>query len=133
MEQTGRVRAERVAEFLRRYLWARSRCVGGEATTGPLSELASRIQWGPCEFDGVRVELHLEPPFAWDRLKPKFFRAIIEHDDTAMPQLRASGFLGSWRDYVHCDGPMPKHDPVARFAPGSRASDRHYSERIDVV
>jgi len=36
MEQTGRMRAERVAEFLRRYLWARSRCVRGEATTGPL-------------------------------------------------------------------------------------------------
>src|SRR3979490_3329301 len=70
MDETARIRAERVAESLRRYLWARSRCVGGESSSGQLSELTSRIQWGPCEFDGVRVELHLEPAIVWDRLLP---------------------------------------------------------------
>jgi hypothetical protein len=60
VEQMNRARAERVGELLRRYMWARCRCVGGGAPAMPLSELAGRLQWGPCEFDGVRVELNLE-------------------------------------------------------------------------
>src|ERR1700704_1810688 len=40
------------------HMWARCRCVGGEPPPGQLSKLVSRLQWGPCEFDGVRVELH---------------------------------------------------------------------------
>jgi hypothetical protein len=81
VEQMNRARAERVSELLRRYMWARCRCFGGEAPALPLSELAGRLQWGPCEFDGVRVELNLEPPIVWDREQPAFFRAIIEFDE----------------------------------------------------
>jgi hypothetical protein len=105
VEKPTRIRAERVAELLRRYMWARCRCVDGEATGEALSELTSRVQWGPCEFDGVRVELHLEPPIVWDHNQPEFFSAIIERDDTAMLRLND---LDCWRNYVHCNGPMPK-------------------------
>ena len=76
MDQMNRARAERVGELLRRYMWARCRCFGGEAPALPLSELAGRLQWGPCEFDGVRVELNLEPPIVWDREQPAFFRPL---------------------------------------------------------
>jgi hypothetical protein len=130
VETFNRTRAERVAELLRRYLWARCRCVGAEPTGGPLSELASRMQWGPCEFDGVRVELHLDPPIVWDRDHPEFFSAIIKRDDTGMPQLND---LSSWRNYVHCNAPMPKDDASLRSAPTTKMVDRRNSERIDVV
>ena len=129
MEKPTRIRAERVAELLRRYMWARCRCVDGEATGEALSELTSRVQWGPCEFDGVRLELHLEPPIVCDHNQPEFFSAIIERDDTAMLRLND---LDCWRNYVHCNGPMPK-DRGLKLQPIVRGADRHYDERIDVV
>jgi hypothetical protein len=110
-------------------MWARCRCVDGEATGEALSELTSRVQWGPCEFDGVRVELHLEPPIVCDHNQPEFFSAIIERDDTAMLRLND---LDCWRNYVHCNGPMPK-DRGLRLQPIVRGADRHNDERIDVV
>ena len=129
MEQMNRARAERVSELLRRYMWARSRCFGGQAPALPLSELAGRLQWGPCEFDGVRVELNLEPPIVWDREQPAFFRAIIEFDDRATPELDE---VGDWRNYVHSNGPMPR-DRGLTFPLGTQAEVRRISERMDVV
>jgi len=110
-------------------MWARSRCVGGEAPPGPLSQLAGRLQWGPSEFDGVRVELNLEPPIVWDRGQPEFFRAIIEQHDEAMPQPEE---VARWRDYVHFNRPMPTA-PGFKFPLGGRTGIPLYRERIDVV
>jgi hypothetical protein len=129
VESSNRMRAERVSDLLRRYMWARSRCVGGESPSGPLSELASRIQWGPCEFDGVRVELQLEPPIVWDRDQPEFFSAIIGRDNSGMPELED---LAYWRHYVHFNGPMPKA-PRLKSALVPQVGDRRHAERIDVV
>ena len=94
-----------------------------------ISELASRLQWGPCEFDGVRVELNLEPAIVWDRDQPEFLGAIIERDNNAMPELAD---LAYWRDYVHFDGPMPR-DPGLKSSLSTRTEVRHDRERIDVV
>ena len=129
MEQMNRARAERVGELLRRYMWARCRCVGGAAPALPLSELAGRLKWGPCEFDGVRVELNLEPPIIWDREQPAFFRAIIELEDMATPELEE---LDEWRSYVHANGAMPK-DPGPKLPFVTEATVRRHGERIDVV
>jgi hypothetical protein len=71
--------------------------------------MASWIKWGPCESDGVRVELNAEPPPVSDREYPKFFHAIIERDDVAMLELQD---LASGPDYVHRGGPMPSNVPV---------------------
>src|SRR5437763_13872915 len=99
----NRARAERVSELLRRYMWARCRCFGGESPALPLSELAGRLQWGPCEFDGVRVELNLEPPVVWDRERPAFLRASIEFEEKETAELYE---VGEWRKYVHCKWPI---------------------------
>src|ERR1043166_2977430 len=82
-------------------MWARSRCVGGDPPPGPLSQLVSQLQWSPCEFDGVRVELNLEPPIVWDRDQPDFFNAMMERDSGRLPELED---LAQWRDYVHSNG-----------------------------
>src|SRR5689334_3594782 len=105
MTTCNKARAERVGDLLRRYLWARSRCLGGRTPAGGLSQLASQIEWGLCEFDGVRIEPKLDPPIGSDRHYPGFFSAIIERDDAAMPELKD---LAPWRDYVYLHGPMPK-------------------------
>ena len=125
MDKVSRVRAERVSDLLRRYMWARSRCLARKSPAGQLSNLASQIQWGPCESDGVRVELNVEPPIVLDREHPEFFRAIIERDDMAMPELKR---LASWRDYVHFGGPMPKDLEVS-----TRTAYRDDRGRFDVV
>jgi hypothetical protein len=88
--------------------------LGGEPRPGQLSELASRLQWGPCEFDGVRVELNLQPPIVWDRDQPKFFSAVIDRDNAAMPELPDLAF---WRNYVHFNGAMPKAKPLGLGTP----------------
>ena len=129
MDNIQRRRAERISELLRRYMWARGRCVGGDAPPYALSDLVSRLQWGPFEFDGVRVELSLEPAIVWDRDQPAFFRAIIERNDSAMPELED---LAAWRNYVHANGPMPKAPGFIQPVAAHAASPRH-SERIDVV
>ena len=121
MDQMNRARAERVGELLRRYIWARCRCLGGEAPALQLSELAGRLLWGPCEFDGVRVELNLEPPIVWDQDQPGFHSAIMERDNTAMPELED---LAHWRHYVHFNGPMPKGPPTL---------SRHWSRRWGIA
>ena len=129
MDQMNRARAERVGELLRRYMWARCRCVGGEVPPLQLSELASRLQWSPSEFDGVRVELNLEPPIRCDREQPAFFRAILEFDDRAMPEVEE---IDEWRSYVHANGAMPK-DPGPKLPLATQATVRPHTERIDVV
>jgi hypothetical protein len=129
VEGFNKARAERVGDLLRRYMWARARCVGGETPALQLSELAGRLQWGPCEFDGVRVELNLEPPIVWDREQPAFFHAIVECDHSAMPGIEA---LDDWRKYVYSNGPMPTQRG-ARFPLATSTGVRQHSERIDVV
>jgi hypothetical protein len=126
--ENSRVRAERVGDLLRRYMWARCRCVGGEPPPGQLSELTSRLQWGPCEFDGVRVELNLQPPIVWDRDQPEFFSAVIERDNAAMPELADLAF---WRNYVHLNGALPKNAPLELAS--MPTGDRRLRDRIDVV
>ena len=129
MEPFNKARAERVGELLRRYMWARTRCVGGEAPALQLSALTGRLQWGPCEFDGVRVEVNLEPPIVWDQEQPAFFRAIVEFDDSAAPEIDG---LDDWRRYVHANGPMPVQRAM-RLPIATKTAIRQHSERIDVV
>ena len=129
MEPFNKARAERVGDLLRRYMWARTRCVGGDVPALQLSELAGRLQWGPCEFDGVRVELNLEPPIVSDHEQPAFFRAIMESNDSATSEIDA---LEGWRRYVHANGPMPTERNM-RFPLVTNTRIRQHSERIDVV
>jgi len=129
VEQVNSARAERIGDLLRRYMWARSRCVGGDPPPGPLSQLVSQLQWSPCEFDGVRVELNLEPPIVWDRDQPDFFNAMMERDSGRLPELED---LAQWRDYVHSNGPMPR-EPGLKFPSGARTGVDFHRDRIDVV
>ena len=90
----------------------------------PAQRVGRRLQWGLCEFDGVRVELNLEPPIRCDREQPAFFRAILEFDDRAMPEVEE---LDEWRSYVHANGAMPK-DPGAKLPLVTEATVRRHTE-----
>jgi hypothetical protein len=104
MDRAHRQNAESVGAYLRRYMWARHKCVGGEALPGSLAAVADQIQQGLCEFGGICIDPKATLPIIWDRDQPEFFRAIIQRDDMAMPGLANRA---GWRVYVHYACPMP--------------------------
>ena len=109
MHQVDRTTAAKSGEFLYRYMWARRRCVRAQT---PANRLAHLIASGWREFDGIEIEPEESPPVVRDNKHPEFFAAIIELDDTAMPDLED---LLAWRAYVLDNGALPKR-PAAESA-----------------
>jgi len=102
MHQIDRDIALKSADFLYRYMWARRRCCRAAA---PDNRLRHLIETGTREFDGIEIEPHRSPLVVRDNKHPEFFAAIIELDDTAMPDLED---LLAWREYVLDNGALPK-------------------------
>ena len=109
MHQPDRATALKSGDFLYRYMWARRRCCRAAA---PDTRLASLIEAGKREFDGIEIEPEESPPVVQDNKHPEFFAAIIELDDTAMPDLED---LLAWRAYILDNGALPKR-PAAESA-----------------
>jgi len=109
MHQVDRDIALKSADFLYRYMWARRRCCRAAA---PDNRLRHLIETGTREFDGIEIEPHRSPLVVRDNKHPEFFAAIIELDDTAMPDLED---LLAWREYVLDNGALPKR-PAAESA-----------------
>ena len=91
MQQIDRDTAAKSGDFLYRYMWARRRCCRAAVPDNRLTHL---IEAGNREFDGIEIEPEESPPVVQDNKHPEFFAAIIELDDTAMPDLED---LLAWR------------------------------------
>jgi len=122
MHKADREAAINSGDFLYRYMWARRRCVRAQT---PDTRLAQQIASGKREFDGIEIEPEESPPVVQDNKHPEFFAAIIELDDTAMPDLED---LFAWRAYVLDNGALPKR-PAAESAFPIRT--RRWSEPSD--
>ena len=109
MHKGDREAATNSGDFLYRYMWARRRCCRAAA---PDTRLVSLIEAGEREFDSIEIEPEESPPVVRDNKHPEFFAAIIEFDDTAMPDLED---LLAWRAYVLDNGALPKR-PAAESA-----------------
>src|ERR1051325_4928359 len=122
MPQIDRDTAAKSGDFLYRYMWARRRCC---RPAFPDNRLRNLIEAGHREFDGIEIEPHQSPPVVQDNKHPEFFAAIIELDDTAMPDLED---LLAWRAYVLDNSALPKR-PAAESAFPIRT--RRWSAPID--
>jgi hypothetical protein len=109
MPQIDRDTAAKSGDFLYRYMWARRRCCRAAV---PDHRLRHLIEAGNREIDGIEIEPHQSPPVVRDNQHPEFYAAIIELDDTAMPDLED---LLAWRAYVLDNGALPKR-PAAESA-----------------
>ena len=122
MPQIDRDTAAKSGAFLYRYMWARRRCCRAQT---PDTRLPQQIESGERDFDGIEIEPHQSPPVVQDKKHPEFFAAIIELDDTAMPDIED---LLAWRAYVLDNGALPKR-PAAESAFPIRT--RRWSAPID--
>ena len=100
-------RAEKVGDFLFRYMRARHRFK--EKVEGPLprSQLATLIGLGKQEFDEIYVEPEANPPIVLDGKAGDVFDAIINKKYRAIPFWEAQ-LVAAWRNHVVNDGPMPR-------------------------
>ena len=100
-------RAEKVGDFLFRYMRARRRF--NERVEGPLprSQLAALIGLGKQEFDEIYVEPEANPPIVLDGKAGDVFDAIINKKYRAIPFWDAQ-LVAAWRNHVVNDGPMPR-------------------------
>ena len=105
-------RAEKVGDFLFRYMRARHRFK--EMVEGPLprSELATLIGHGKQDFDEIYVEPEANPPVVLDGKAGDVFDAIVNKKYRAIPFFDPQ-LVAAWRNHVVNDGPMPKK-PGAR-------------------
>jgi hypothetical protein len=99
--------AEKVGDFLFRYMRARHRFK--EMVEGPLprSELATLIGHGKQDFDEIYVEPEANPPVVLDGKAGDVFDAIINKKYRAIPFFDPQ-LVAAWRNHVVNDGPMPK-------------------------
>ena len=100
-------RAEKVGDFLFRYMQARHRFKDRLDRPLPSHELAALIQRGKQEFDEIYVEPDANPPIVLDGKADDVFEAIIKKRYRAIPFWDA-GLVAAWRNYVLSDGPMPR-------------------------
>jgi hypothetical protein len=107
MGKVGKDRAEKVGDFLFRYMRARHRFK--EKAEGPLprSELAMLIGLGKQEFDEIYVEPEANPPIVLDGKAGDVFDAMINKQYRAIPFFDPQ-LVAAWRNHVVNDGPMPK-------------------------
>ena len=107
MGNVDKNKAEKVGDFLFRYMQARHRFKDKLERPLPSHELATLIQRGKQEFDEIYVEPDANPPIVLDGKADDVFDAIINKKYRAIlvfdPQL-----VAAWRNYVVNDGPMPR-------------------------
>ena len=106
MGKVSKDKAEKVGDFLFRYMGARPRF--NERVEHPLSpnELAALIS-GKLEFDEIYIEPDANPPIVFDGKADDVFNAIIKKRYRAVPFWEPE-LLAAWRNYVFSNGPMPQ-------------------------
>jgi hypothetical protein len=112
MGKIDKERAEKVGDFLFRYMRARHRFKDRLERPLPSHELALLIGRGKQEFDEIYVEPDASPPIVLDGKAGDVFEAIIKKKYRAIPFCDPQ-LVAAWRNYVVNDGPMPRK-------PGSR-------------
>ena len=121
MGKVDKERAEKVGDFLFRYMQARHRFKDRLDRPLPSHELAALIQRGKQEFDEIYVEPDANPPIVLDGKADDVFEAIIKKRYRAIPFWDA-GLVAAWRNYVLSDGPMPRK-PGAEIVAAQRADE----------
>ena len=106
--------AEKVGDFLFRYMQARHRFKDRLERPLPSHQLAMLIQRGKQEFDEIYIEPDANPPIVLDGKAGDVFDALIEKRYRAIP-FWDPGLVAAWRNYVLSDGPMPRN-PARRRA-----------------
>ena len=112
MGKDDKNKAEKVGDFLFRYMQARHRFRDRLERPLPSRELAVLIERGKQEFDEIYIEPEANPPIVLDGKADDVFEAIIKKRYRAIP-FWDPGLVAAWRNYVLSDGPMPRK-------PGSR-------------
>jgi hypothetical protein len=106
MGEVDKNTAEKVGDFLFRYMHARHRFNDRLERPLPSHELAMLIQRGKQEFDEVYIEPDANPPIVLDGKAGDVFDALIKRRYRAIP-FWDPGLVAAWRNYVLSDGPMP--------------------------
>ena len=107
MGKVGKDTAEKVGDFLFRYMRARHRFKELVERPLPSSELATLIGLGKQEFDEIYIEPDANPPVALDGKADYAFNAIISKKYRAIPFFDPQ-LVAAWRNYVVSDDPMPR-------------------------
>jgi hypothetical protein len=107
MGKVDKDKAEKVGDFLFRYMQARHRFRDRLERPLPSHELATLIERGKQEFDEIYVEPDADPPIVLDGKADDVFDAIIKRRYRAIP-VWDPGLVAAWRNYVLSDGPMPR-------------------------
>ncbi len=107
MGKVDKERAEKIGDFLFRYMQARHRFKDQLERPLPAHELATLIERGKQEFDEIYIEPDATLPVVLDGKADDVFEAIIKKRYRAIPFWDA-GLVAAWRNYVLSDGPMPR-------------------------
>jgi hypothetical protein len=100
-------KAEKVGDFLFRYMRARHRFKERVERPLPSNELATLIGLGKQEFDEIYIEPGANPPIVLDGKAGDVFDALINKNYRAIPFFDPQ-LVAAWRNYVVNDGPMPR-------------------------
>jgi hypothetical protein len=119
MGKVDKERADKVGDFLFRYMRARHRFKDRLERPLPAHELATLIERGKQEFDEIYIEPDANPPIVLDGKADDVFEAIIKKRYRAIPFWDPQ-LVAAWRHYVMSDGPMPRK-------PGSRGAHAVHS------
>ena len=107
MHKVDQQRAEKIGDFLFRYMRARHRFKELVERPLPSSELATLIGLGKQEFDEIYIEPDANPPVVLDGKADDVFNAIINKKYRAIPFFDPQ-LVAAWRNHVVNNGPMPK-------------------------
>jgi hypothetical protein len=107
MGKVGKERADKVGDFLFRYMQARHRFKDRLESPLPAHELAMLVERGKQEFDEIYIEPDATPPVVLDGKADDVFDAIIKKRYRAIP-FWEPGLVAAWRNYVLSNGPMPR-------------------------
>jgi len=107
MGKVDKERADKVGDFLFRYMQARHRFKDRLERPLPAHELAALIERGKQEFDEIYIEPDAHPPVVLDGKADDVFDAIINKKYRATPFFDPQ-LVAAWRNYVVSDGPMPR-------------------------
>jgi hypothetical protein len=107
MGRAEKERAEKVGDFLFRYMRARHRFKTRLEAPLPAHELALLIERGKQEFDEIYLDPDANRPIVLDGKADDVFDAIIRKRYRAIA-FWDPGLVAAWRHYVLSDGPMPR-------------------------
>jgi hypothetical protein len=131
MGKVDKDRADKVGDFLFRYMQARHRFKDRLEHPLPAHELAALIARGKQEFDEIYIEPDAAPPIVLDGKADDVFDAIIRKRYRAIP-FWDPGLVAAWRNYVVNDGPIPKK-PAPPRAPAARTRATELSRKLAAV